>query len=131
MASFLWQVASRPLTIQQKLIDFADNIAIGAIIAVVYPKFARMNSKEDYEELGNMAYKAIMGIIQITLPMIAIIMIFSKDIVKTVFERGAFVEADTRLTAYALFYYAMGMWGIGIRGILTRVFYSLGIPLPQ
>lgn len=126
IASFLMAGSISAINYSTKLIDFADNIAIGAIIAVVYPKFARMNSKEDYEKLGNMAYKAIMGIIQITLPMIAIIMIFSKDIVKTVFERGAFVEADTRLTAYALFYYAMGMWGIGIRGILTRVFYSLG-----
>jgi putative peptidoglycan lipid II flippase len=126
MASFLLAGSISAINYSTKLIDFADNIAIGAIIAVAYPKFARLNSKEDYEKLGHMAHKAIMGITQITLPMIAITMIFSKDIVKAVFERGAFVEADTRLTAYALFYYALGIWGIGIRGILNRVFYSLG-----
>ena len=45
---------------------------------------------------------------------------------RLIFERGTFEKSYTALTAYALLYYAPGLWAIGIREVINRVFYSLG-----
>ncbi|HZJ83306.1 MAG TPA: murein biosynthesis integral membrane protein MurJ [Clostridia bacterium] len=125
LASSLVAGSISAINYSAKLVDFADSIAIGAIIVVVYPRLAKMNAEKDYDSLARTSYNAIIGISQIIIPIIAATVILNKDIVKLIFQRGAFQESHTDLTAYAFLYYAFGMWGIGIRGILTRVFYAL------
>jgi len=52
-------------------------------------------------------------------------MIFSKPIVRILFGRGAFGEDAIVMTSNVLFFYALGMFGFGLREILSRSFYSL------
>ena len=52
-------------------------------------------------------------------------MIFAEPIVSLLFGRGAFDEKAIYLTSYALFFYAVGMIGFGLREVLSRGFYSL------
>lgn len=125
LASYLGSGSISAINYATKLVDFADSIAIGAIIAVVYPKLAKLSAEKKYDKLAYSSYNAIIGITQIILPIVAITVVLNKDIVRLVFQRGAFVQRDTNLTAYGLSYYALGMWGTAIRAILNRVFYSL------
>ena len=52
-------------------------------------------------------------------------MVLSKPIVRLLFERGAFDEHATNVTAIALVMYSIGMTAFGLRNILDKVFYSL------
>ena len=52
-------------------------------------------------------------------------MVFSNQIISFLFGRGAFDDYAINMTSKALFFYAMGMMGVGIREVLARGFYSL------
>ena len=52
-------------------------------------------------------------------------MILATPVVRILFERGAFNDRSTTLTATALVFYSVGMVGFGLRDILGKVFYSL------
>ncbi|MDO7204828.1 lipid II flippase MurJ [Paraclostridium bifermentans] len=52
-------------------------------------------------------------------------MILATPVVRILFERGAFNDRSTMLTATALVFYSVGMVGFGLRDILGKVFYSL------
>ncbi len=51
--------------------------------------------------------------------------ILATPVVRILFQRGAFDERSTNLTAVALVFYSVGMVGFGLRDILSKVFYSL------
>lgn len=52
-------------------------------------------------------------------------MIFSNQVIKLLFGRGAFDIQAINLTSTALFFYSIGMNGIGLRQVLSKTFYSL------
>ena len=47
------------------------------------------------------------------------------EIIRLLFERGEFTPAQTELTAYALFFYSLGLFAHGAIQILPRGFYAL------
>src|SRR5699024_9151984 len=52
--------------------------------------------------------------------------IFSFPIVNLLFVGGEFSVEDAKITATVLSFFAFGVIGIGVREIISRVFYSLG-----
>ena len=52
-------------------------------------------------------------------------MVFSEEIVRFLFGRGAFSQEAIAMTAKALFFYSPGMVAFGTRDILLRAFYAL------
>ncbi len=52
-------------------------------------------------------------------------MIFAEPVVSLVFGRGAFDAVAMDMTVSSLFYYSIGMLGVGLRDILSRAFYSM------
>ena len=51
--------------------------------------------------------------------------ILAEPIIRILFERGAFDENATKITAQVLSLYAIGMVATGMRDVMVRVFYSL------
>ena len=52
-------------------------------------------------------------------------MIFSKEIISLIFERGAFDSRAISLTSSTLFFYSIGLVGTGLREVLSRAFFAL------
>jgi putative peptidoglycan lipid II flippase len=50
---------------------------------------------------------------------------YSYEIIDFLFGRGAFDESAIRMTSNALFFYSFGMVSVGVREVLSRVFYTL------
>ncbi len=53
------------------------------------------------------------------------LIVLKEPIVRLLFQRGAFDVATTRLTAEALFYYALGLWAFSGVRIVVSTFYAL------
>lgn len=51
-------------------------------------------------------------------------MALAQPVVSLIYQRGAFDETATQLTAAALFFFALGMVGYGVQNILSRAFYA-------
>src|SRR5699024_7595983 len=69
--------------------------------------------------------KSLMFLIFIMLPSSMVFIIFSEEIVSLIFGRGEFDIQAIRLTSSALFYYSIGMIGIGFRAIFANAFYTM------
>ena len=51
-------------------------------------------------------------------------MALAQPVVSLIYQRGAFDETATQLTAAALFVFAVGMDGYGVQNMLSRALYA-------
>jgi putative peptidoglycan lipid II flippase len=100
-------------------------IIVISIVTVMYPLISKMAAEKNFAGLKRALSQAISGINLLVIPATVGAMIFAEPIVRMLFGRGAFDEQAIMLTSVALFFYALGMVGIGLREVLSRAFYSL------
>ena len=113
------------LNYASKLIGFITGVFIVSIITIIYPKMSEMSAKLEFENFKSYIVKFLSIIILLIIPITMISIIYSKDIVKIIFERGTFDERSTYMTAISLSAYSIGLIGIAFREILTKAYFSL------
>lgn len=96
-----------------------------AISTAVFPTLAEHAAAGDREELRAMLINALRFILFLTIPAIVGLVILSSDVVRLIYQRGAFTAVSTEMTAGALRFYALGLIGMATVEIVTRAFYAL------
>lgn len=125
LASTLNEGSIAALNFAGKLNWFVFEVFIASIATVSYPALSGFAARADTAALRDWISRSIKIIFIIVVPISAGAMCLSTPIVRTLFQRGAFDARATYLTSTALFYYSLGMTGLGIREILTKAFYAL------
>ncbi|MEG1410929.1 MAG: murein biosynthesis integral membrane protein MurJ [Romboutsia sp.] len=125
LSSFLVTGSLSALSFAYKLNIFVIGVFVASVTTVIYPIFSKLGANRNLKQLKITLCKSVNGVILITMPISVGAFILSKPIVKLLFERGAFDESATIITAQVLSCYAIGMVASGMRDILVRVFYSL------
>jgi len=110
----------------QKLIVFINTIITTSVTSIVYPLMANMRSNGDKSGFINVLKKSILYLALLLIPTTIGIIIFNKDIVRVVYERGAFDENAVQITSFALLGYGFGIFFTGIRDILNSTLFSMG-----
>lgn len=100
-------------------------VTITILTTIVYPKLVRANSLKDYQRFNKILDMGFYIVIMITLPLSLGAMAYSDQLVKVVYERGAFDEAATLITGSAFLYYALGLVFISLNALLTKTYYSM------
>lgn len=113
------------LNYANRLNGFVQGIFVISISTVMYPMISKMAAKKDMKGLELSIIEAINSISILVIPATIGAMVFSKQIVSLLFGRGAFDPGALNMTSNALFFYAIGMIGFGLREVLSRGFYSL------
>ena len=113
------------LNYANRLNGFVQGLFVMSISTVMYPMISKMAAKEDMDGLEKSIIEAINTISILVIPATVGAMVFNVPIVKLLFGRGAFDPKALAMTSNALFFYAVGMIGFGLREILSRGFYSL------
>lgn len=124
LASSLYTGAISTLNYAYKLQSFVTGIVITSITTAVYPEMARLGARKDKEGLKNQTSEALFTMSLLVIPASIGLFLFSVPIVKLLFQGGAFGKEDSIKTATVLAFYAIGIIGIGVREILSRVCYS-------
>ena len=109
-----------------KLQGFVTGIVVTSIITATYPKLANFGSKRDYVNLKKSLSEGISNMLLLVIPAAFGLFAFSLPIVNLLFVGGEFTLDDAKITAVVLSFYAFGVIGIGLREMLSRVFYSMG-----
>lgn len=109
-----------------RLIDFVTGIVITSIVTVTYPRMARAASEGNKEELQLVTGESVSLMTVLVIPAALGLMTFAPQIVRLLFYGGAFGEEDVAVTGSILFFYAIGVLGIGLRELQTRVYYAIG-----
>lgn len=90
--------------------DLPIQIIIIAISKAIFPFISEQAIEKDHEGMAEIFKRSITLIGFITLPIIALVSIFSRDIVSILFERGAFDSNATLQTAQTLVFYNIGLF---------------------
>ncbi len=94
-----------------------------AITNFIFPKLSRMG--EDEAGFAQMTRESLSWMLLVITLVSGLFLALSEPIIRVVFERGAFTEDSTRITATALFYYSIGMVGYGTCEVLNKSFYAI------
>ncbi|WP_062108631.1 murein biosynthesis integral membrane protein MurJ [Bacillus niameyensis] len=113
------------LNYANRLILFIQGIFVMSIVTVMYPMISKMSSEGNLEGLKKSVSESINSVNLLVVPITVGFLMFSNQIISILFGRGAFNEEAIVLTSSALFFYSIGIVGIGLREVLSRVFYSL------
>lgn len=108
-----------------RLYEFVQAMFITSVLSVVYPKFAMLATSSKYESFIDSIKKTMNVIIVALVPVIAGCMVLSRPIVEVLFQRNAFTEKDTIMTANILVVYVVGILAFALRDVMSRGFYSL------
>ncbi|MBC8632600.1 murein biosynthesis integral membrane protein MurJ [[Eubacterium] tenue] len=108
-----------------RLNGFVMGLFISTLGAVIYPTLSKLSSKNNKEKFAESVAISVNCVNLVVLPATVGAIILATPVVRILFQRGAFDERSTALTATALAFYSVGMVGFGLRDILGKVFYSL------
>lgn len=113
------------LAYAERLNQVVQGIIVLSLINVMYPIISKKVANEDFQGLKHTIRQIINSINLLVVPTTMGIILFSPQIVKLLFGRGAFDEQAILMTSNALLFYSIGIIGIALREVLSRTFYSL------
>ncbi|BAY46620.1 integral membrane protein MviN [Scytonema sp. HK-05] len=108
------------------LVQTPLGIISNIILLPLLPVFARLAEPDNWPELKLRIRQGLILTALTMLPMGALMVVLSVPIVRVVYERGAFTQADSALVSSILVASGLGMFVYLGRDVLVRVFYALG-----
>jgi len=91
----------------KKIVAFLLSIGVGALATTVLPVFSRLVAESDWLGLKRVVWNHIRITLIFSLPMMALLMIFSEPVVRLLFERGAFTAENTVTVSQLNFLFAI------------------------
>lgn len=125
LASFLKEGSVSYLYFADRLVQFPLGIFAVATATAVLPGLSRQAAVNDVKALKATFAYAMKLILFITLPAMVGLIVLREPIVALLFQRGEFGSDATVLTAYALLYYAIGLWAFSAVRIVVATFFAL------
>lgn len=95
-----------------------------SVATVLFPTLTRYRSAGDYHQLQRTVGQTLRVLVLITIPMTVLFGGFSRSIVQTLFQFGAFTATSTYLVSEALRWFAPGLLAYAIVELLTRLSYA-------
>jgi len=126
LASFLNDgQAVSALDYANKLYIIFVGVLTYAVSNLIFPSISRLAADpEKKKEFAAMIKTAISMVLFVLLPIMLIFLTEREEIIRFVYERGAFGPEQTQLTATALLWYSFGMLGYGMQEMLNKAFYA-------
>ncbi len=126
LASFLPQGSVAALTYANRLVYLPMGLASVAMAQATLPALSDLRARGDMPQFVKMLSFSTRTIFGIMLPVSAYILALSTPIVRFLFERGSFSgTVSTPMTAFALSFYAVGLFAFGANKVLMQGFYAL------
>lgn len=95
------------------------------VTVVAFPYFAEFSAKKEYSSLSKLLNICLTGFTLVLIPITIYTILFNDIIVDIAFGRGKFSQDDVIMTGSVLLYFALGLFFLCMRSLLTNIFYSL------
>jgi putative peptidoglycan lipid II flippase len=109
----------------QRLYQFPLGVLGISLATAIFPVMSAEAARGDLEALCKTISKGIKGAVFIAIPATAGLIIVARPLVSVIFERGEFTAGDTKMVAWTLCFYSLGLSGYFSQQIVTRAFYSM------
>ncbi len=126
LASFLnGGQAVSALDYANKLYIIFVGVLTYAVSNLIFPSISRLAADKDKkDEFINIVKTATGSVLFLLLPIMILFLAERVEIVRLVYERGAFGPEQTAITSTALLWYSFGMLGYGMQEMLNKAFYA-------
>jgi len=124
LASGLPEGSIAALNFSNKLIQLPVNLFVLALGTAVFPSLTRWVAEDKQRETLDAVRRALRLVFLIAVPSAVGLIILRYPIVRLLFERGAFDERATGMTATAVLFYSLGLAAFAANVICTRSFYA-------
>ncbi|MCI5897979.1 MAG: murein biosynthesis integral membrane protein MurJ [Anaerovoracaceae bacterium] len=125
LASGLSEGCVTALSYGNTIVNTIIGLTTAIVVTMIYPRLTQANSLLEYDHFSDMVSKGLNVTLLIALPCSLGALLYSEPIIRIIYERGAFNEAATSLTAPAFFYYSLGLVFIALTNYLTRAYYAM------
>lgn len=125
LASGLAEGSISALSYAQRALGIAQGLFAVPLITVLYPSLTERTALADLDGLRQALGRGATLLAFLMLPLTVGLIVLRYDLVQFLFQRGAFDANDTRMTADALLFYALGLIFLVWRDLLNRAFYAL------
>ena len=126
LASLLIEGSISYLNFAYRLMHFPLGVFGVALGTVTLPRVSQEVAQDRHDRLAATFHEAVGLSVFLVLPSAVYLAGFGQDLVRLIYERGAFDAVDTINTARALFFYAFGLLGFAGVRVIAPVFYALG-----
>ncbi|QAT41895.1 murein biosynthesis integral membrane protein MurJ [Aminipila luticellarii] len=100
-------------------------VTITVISTLIYPKLTQAYAVHDNTGFNKLVSVGCNLVVMIAIPCSLGAMLYSRQIIQIVYERGAFGSGATAMTVGAFFFYSMGLLFVAMNQFLTKVYYSM------
>jgi putative peptidoglycan lipid II flippase len=108
------------------LMQFFQGTFILGIATVLYPRFSKAAAEARHADLGEQATRSLGFLSIFLIPASTAAILLAPSLVATLFGHGAYGAADVAKTASTFLFFAPGLLFLGVRDVMSRVFYALG-----
>lgn len=112
------------LSYAQRINSFATTILMMPIITVMFTKFSECTADGRKEDMSDAVRHGLEALTVICLPVSALMLAACEDLIRIVYNYGAFGETGVEMTTVSLFYYTIGLLFLAYKTILNRAFYA-------
>lgn len=125
LASYLPEGSVSYLYYADRLLEFPMGVFAISIATAVLPALSEETARGDLKAVKETLSFALRLTFLVILPATVGLIVLRQPILNLLFQRGAFTELSTEMTAQALLYYAVGLAGFAGVRIIVPVFYAL------
>lgn len=113
------------LNFAQRTYAIPLTILVVPLITAIFPTFSSLaTDKDKRKNYAQILKKSLFLSWSIIIPVSVVMMILAEPIVKFLFQRGAFTNIATQLTASTVIMYSMGLFAVSANYFLIKIFYS-------
>ena len=124
LALFLGDKALPALTYSDRIVYLPIGIFAVSFGTVALSQMSHLAAKKNYAELGTTLVDGLKYLMIICLPITVFVVIFRELIIRLLFLHGEFDLSALKETAYAMFFYAMGIPAFAAVKIIVSAFHS-------
>ncbi|NQY80355.1 MAG: murein biosynthesis integral membrane protein MurJ [Candidatus Caenarcaniphilales bacterium] len=114
------------VTLANRLIQMPMGILITSIVVPLFPKISLLVKQANFKEINSRLLKLGRNLLALCIPGVIIGVIWHADLIRLVFERGAFDARSTAMVSSLFFYLCLGIIPYLFKELLVRTFYSFG-----
>ena len=108
-----------------RLITFLLGVLMVPLTTVMFSKMSRLAAADDRKGMLDTLRRSVLVIALVALPIVAVAVVMSVDVIKFAYMRGRFDMHSVQVTAGLLVCYVVGVPAFGLRDFLNRVFHAL------
>lgn len=126
MASSLTTGAVSALNYGNKLLSVLNGLLSNSITTALYPQVVELITLKQRDKLGKLLSRIINIFLFFMIPITVFCMLFSTEIVNVVYQRGAFNETSSKMTASVFMFYCIGLFFLACNTMFQNTFYAKG-----